>query len=65
MADPEPLSKPHRDWELPGGPPASKPDFQEPALQKYTDMEDLLLLDPIHEVDDTGWPNPKPDEAAL
>jgi hypothetical protein len=33
------------------------PPFEFPILQKYTDMEDLLLLDPIHEVDDTGWPN--------
>ena len=30
--------------------------FERPALQKYTDMQDLLLLDPIHEVDETGWP---------
>jgi hypothetical protein len=28
-----------------------------PQLSKYTDMEQLLLLDPIHEVDETGWPN--------
>jgi hypothetical protein len=29
-----------------------------PALQVFTDMEDLLLLDPIHDidVDGTGWP---------
>ncbi|HMS63424.1 MAG TPA: hypothetical protein PKD63_14190 [Solirubrobacteraceae bacterium] len=35
----------------PGGPP-------EPALQVFTDMEDLLLLDPIHDVDldGSGWP---------
>jgi hypothetical protein len=32
------------------------PTFTMPVLQKYTDMEDLLLLDPIHEVDDAGWP---------
>jgi hypothetical protein len=25
-------------------------------LQKFTDMQDLLLLDPIHEVDESGWP---------
>lgn len=31
--------------------------FELPVLHKYTDMVDLLLLDPIHEVDDTGWPN--------
>jgi len=31
-----------------------------PVLEKYTDMEDLLLLDPIHEVDEMGWPNMTP-----
>jgi len=30
--------------------------FQAPMLQKFTDMQDLLLLDPIHEVDESGWP---------
>jgi hypothetical protein len=30
--------------------------FSTPLLQKYTDMEEMLLLDPIHEVDDAGWP---------
>jgi hypothetical protein len=35
------------------------PQFKTPNLQKYSDMQDLLLLDPIHEVDDTGWPNVK------
>jgi hypothetical protein len=38
-------------------PEAKSPDFEAPSLQKYTDMQDLLLLDPIHEVDETGWPN--------
>ena len=27
-----------------------------PALARYDDLADLLLLDPIHEVDDAGWP---------
>jgi hypothetical protein len=31
--------------------------FEPPALARYTDMQDLLLLDPIHDVDATGWPN--------
>ena len=30
--------------------------YEHPVLQKYTDMEDLLLLDPIHDVDEAGWP---------
>jgi len=30
--------------------------FVAPMLAVYSDMEDLLLLDPIHDVDDTGWP---------
>jgi len=34
--------------------------FMTPSLQKYTDMEELLQLDPIHEVDELGWPSAKP-----
>jgi len=34
-----------------------KPLFELPSLQKYTDMQAMLALDPIHEVDETGWPN--------
>lgn len=36
------------------------PPFQLPVLEKFTDMADLLLLDPIHEVDLTGWPHSGP-----
>lgn len=31
-------------------------DFEKPTILKYSDMAELLLLDPIHEVDETGWP---------
>jgi hypothetical protein len=31
-----------------------------PVLECYRDMQDLLLLDPIHEVDVAGWPNRPP-----
>ncbi len=31
--------------------------FQAPVLEKFTDMADLLLLDPIHEVEEQGWPH--------
>jgi len=40
----------------PAAPAARKP-FVAPVLNKYTDMQELLLVDPIHEVDETGWPN--------
>lgn len=30
-----------------------------PSLNKYTDMQDLLLLDPIHDVTESGWPHVK------
>lgn len=33
-------------------------DFVPPTLEKYTDMADILLLDPIHEVGNQGWPQP-------
>ena len=47
-------------------PPALKKAFHPPTLSVYTDMQDLLLLDPIHDVDETGWPAaapPPPDPA--
>ena len=40
-----------------------RPVFEAPILHKYTDMQDLLLLDPIHEVDEAGWPSVKPDSS--
>ncbi len=30
--------------------------FETPTLTAYTDMQDLLLADPIHDYDETGWP---------
>lgn len=36
---------------------SEKPVFKSPVLSKYTDMEELLALDPIHDVDEMGWPN--------
>ena len=42
----------------------SKLPFEAPVLHKYTDMEDLLLLDPIHDVDESGWPNTNPNNVS-
>ena len=40
--------------------PTEKAKFKSPAIEKFTDMEELLLLDPIHEADEEkGWPNAK------
>jgi hypothetical protein len=36
--------------------------FQAPVLRKFDDMQELLLLDPIHDFDDAGWPIAKPAE---
>jgi hypothetical protein len=36
--------------------------FQAPVLRKFDDMQELLLLDPIHEFDEAGWPIAKPAE---
>jgi Coenzyme PQQ synthesis protein D (PqqD) len=46
---------------LPSNNSHDKPSFNTPLLHKYSDMQELLLLDPIHDVDDTGWPKPNPD----
>ena len=32
-------------------------EYTPPKLQKYTDIENLLLIDPIHEVSEVGWPS--------
>lgn len=33
--------------------------YSAPVLSCYSDMQDLLLLDPIHDVADVGWPTAK------
>jgi Coenzyme PQQ synthesis protein D (PqqD) len=42
--------------------PASNGDarapFRRPTLEKHTDMQDLILIDPVHEVGARGWPHP-------
>ncbi|HRE02773.1 MAG TPA: PqqD family protein [Ilumatobacteraceae bacterium] len=35
---------------------ASGTTYTRPTLEAYDDMQGLLLLDPIHEVDEAGWP---------
>jgi Coenzyme PQQ synthesis protein D (PqqD) len=35
--------------------------FSPPVLEKFTDMEDLLLVDPVHDVTERGWPHVETD----
>jgi hypothetical protein len=43
--------------------PAGSPEtgervpFETPKLERFTDMQDIILLDPVHKVDSTGWPH--------
>ena len=37
-------------------PPSRAPLVCELRLTRYSDLEDLLKLDPIHDVDEAGWP---------
>jgi Coenzyme PQQ synthesis protein D (PqqD) len=37
--------------------------YQPPRLEKHTDMQDLILLDPVHEVGEQGWPNVRVGDA--
>ncbi|GAB5536342.1 MAG: hypothetical protein Rubg2KO_25910 [Rubricoccaceae bacterium] len=30
--------------------------FVTPTLNRYADLQDLLVLDPIHDTDEAGWP---------
>lgn len=31
--------------------------YETPVLEQFTDMQELLLLDPIHDVSEQGWPH--------
>jgi NAD(P)-dependent dehydrogenase (short-subunit alcohol dehydrogenase family) len=49
--------------QAPAALPPLSPDsrWSPPELEEYRDMADLVLLDPIHQVDETGWPHlPEP-----
>jgi hypothetical protein len=35
--------------------------FVSPVFERYSEMANLLLLDPIHDVDEEGWPHAKAD----
>jgi len=45
--------------------PTPQGPFRAPQLEKFNDMRELILLDPVHEVDSRGWPHlPEAQRAA-
>ena len=44
-------------------PAVARAPFVEPSVSKFTDMQDIILLDPVHEVDARGWPHKNPTSA--
>lgn len=42
----------------PSGDAAAEPiPWDVPRFDKFTDISDLIMADPIHDVDEMGWPN--------
>lgn len=52
---PSPTSSPESPLSL------MKESFLPLKVDRYDDMQEMLLADPIHDVDQTGWPNMKPE----
>lgn len=48
----------------PEEPATDRKPFETPRLEKHTDMQDLIMLDPVHEVGEQGWPNVRADGEA-
>jgi hypothetical protein len=40
--------------------PAAGAVFAPPRLEVFDDLQDLFLVDPIHDVDEAGWPHVTP-----
>jgi hypothetical protein len=41
--------------------PAEASPYERPTITVFKDMQDLFLLDPIHDVDEAGWPSYRAD----
>jgi len=42
-------------------PPIVLAAWQEPVVDSFDDLQELLLLDPVHDVTEAGWPH-RPDD---
>lgn len=38
-------------------PEFSGADIEKPSIERFEDLKELLLLDPVHDVDQQGWPH--------
>jgi Coenzyme PQQ synthesis protein D (PqqD) len=53
-----PVASPEPDGVAPSG---DRPAFEAPVLERFDDLQDLILLDPVHEVsEEQGWPHARP-----
>lgn len=59
------------DGERPGGAPphdeaapsGDRPAFEAPVIERFDDLQDLILLDPVHDVsEEQGWPHARPSD---
>jgi hypothetical protein len=40
-----------------------RPRFEPPTIERFDDLQDLILLDPVHEVsEEEGWPHARPTD---
>ncbi|MGE0191146.1 MAG: PqqD family peptide modification chaperone [Planctomycetota bacterium] len=51
---------PPQDRPAPPAPPVKRAEFQPPTIEEFADLQELFLVDPIHEVDEAGWPHAQP-----
>ena len=50
-----PADRPSARPEVPDTTPGGR-EYRPPVIERFDDLEELLVLDPIHEVDEAGWP---------
>jgi hypothetical protein len=50
-----PIDRPPAPAELPNAATDAR-EYKPPAIERFDDLEELLVLDPIHEVEEAGWP---------
>jgi hypothetical protein len=57
-------ARPSEGAEIPPATESTSQPWEAPSLTRFDDMQDLLLLDPVHEVDERGWPHLPSDNGA-